>query len=102
MNRKFFALKLIPPRATFGQDMNNEERTIMQQHVQYWTEMMNDGQVVAFGPVLDPEGAYGLGILIASDDNAVKSIIDADPANGLNRYEYHQMLAVIPSALLQK
>ncbi len=32
MAKKYYALKLIPPRPTFAQDMTPEERNIMQQH----------------------------------------------------------------------
>jgi uncharacterized protein YciI len=100
MEKKFFALKLLPPRASFSQDMNEQERAIMQKHVQYWMDLMKQGKVVAFGPVLDPAGAYGLGIVCANDETEVKSITDNDPATGLNRYEFHRMLAVVPPGLL--
>ena len=49
-----YFLKLNPCRPTFAQDMTNEERAIMQQHVGYWSDLMNKGLVVVFGPVLDP------------------------------------------------
>lgn len=32
MNKKYYALKLIPPRPTFSQEMNEQERATMQQH----------------------------------------------------------------------
>jgi len=96
MEKLYFALKLIPPRASFAQDMTDSERIVMQQHVQYWTDLMAQGKVIAFGPVLDPAGVYGLGLVRAESESAVRSIIDNDPANGLNRYEFHQMLAVVP------
>ena len=57
---------------------------------------MNQGKVLAFGPVLDPQGAYGLGIVEVDNEQEVKDMIAADPANGLNRYEYYGMKAVIP------
>jgi hypothetical protein len=50
--KKYFALKLIAPRATFAQDMNAEERAIMIQHVAYWKGLMDKGFVLAFGPVI--------------------------------------------------
>jgi len=68
----------------------------MKQHVQYWTNLMAQGNVVAFGPVLDPAGVYGLGLVRTESESEVRSIIENDPANGLNRYEFHQMLAVVP------
>jgi uncharacterized protein len=35
--------------------MSDEERGIMMKHVAYWTEIMNQGKVLAFGPVPDPK-----------------------------------------------
>ena len=68
MSKQFFALKLIPPRPTFAQDMTDEERSIMQQHVAYWMELMKQGKVVVFGPVLDPQSVYGLGIVTVNNE----------------------------------
>jgi uncharacterized protein len=94
--KKYFILKLLPPRSTFGQDMTPEERKIMGLHSAYWKGLMAQGFVVAYGPVLDPQGIYGLGIVGVEEEGKVKEFIDADPANGLNRYEYYPMLAVLP------
>jgi len=96
MPKKFFALKLIPPRPTFAQDMSAEERAIMQQHVVYWTELMNKGIAIVFGPVLDPAGVYGLGVVEADDDEQMKTLISNDPAGSINKYEYYPMMAVTP------
>jgi hypothetical protein len=95
MESKFFALYLIPPRSDFALTMSDEERSIMMNHVQYWTQLMKQGLVVAFGPVFDPKEIYGLGIVKVESDEQLKSIIDNDPANGLNRYEFYPMQAVV-------
>ena len=95
--KKYYALKLIANRPTFAQDMTTEERAIMQKHVAYWTSLMNDGFVLAFGPVLDPKGVYGLGIVAVDNEEQVNSFIANDPAIQINRYEVNQMLAVVPS-----
>ena len=58
-----FFLKLLPSRPTFAQDMTPDERAIMQQHVVYWTDLMKQGKVHVFGPVLDPNGIYGIGVV---------------------------------------
>jgi len=42
----YYFLKLNPCRPTFAQDMTEEERAIMLQHVAYWTDLMNKGHVV--------------------------------------------------------
>jgi uncharacterized protein len=96
MNKIYFVLYLNAPRSTFAQDMTPEERNIMQQHVAYWTDLMNKGLVVAFGPVLDPQGVYGLGIVEVESEEQMQSMIANDPANGLNKYEFYLMKAVTP------
>ncbi|MDP4265270.1 MAG: YciI family protein [Bacteroidota bacterium] len=93
---KYYSLRLLPPRPSFAQDMSAEEKAIMQKHSAYWRELMQQGKVIVFGPVLDPKGVYGLGIIAANDDEEVKAFMAGDPANGLNRYEWHPMLAVVP------
>lgn len=75
--------------------MTPEERTIMQQHVAYWKDLMDKGKVITFGPVLDPAGAYGLGIIKVDSEDEAKAFIANDPAITINNYEYHQMLAVV-------
>lgn len=97
MSKQFFALKLVPPRPTFAQDMTEEERSIMQEHVGFWMELMKQGKVVVFGPVLDPASVYGLGV-VTMDEEEVKQVIKDDPAAKINRYEYHPMMAVVPGS----
>ena len=94
MSKKYFALKLIPPRPSFANDMTEEERAVMQEHVSFWMELMKQGKVVVFGPVLDPQSVYGLGIVAVDDEEEVKSMISNDPAAKINRYEYHPMKAI--------
>jgi uncharacterized protein YciI len=91
-----FALKLNPKRATFAQDMTPEERAIMQQHIAYWTSQMRQGIALLFGPVLDPKGVYGLGIIDVADEAAVKALIASDPAAQINDYEFYRMMAIVP------
>ncbi len=94
--KKYFVLKLIPPRPTFAQDMSAEERSVMMLHVAYWKALMDKGFVLAFGPVLDPNGVYGLGIVEVEDEALVQQFIANDPAAAINRYEATPMLAVVP------
>ena len=94
--KQFFAMKLIPPRPSFAQDMSEDERKIMMQHVAYWKDLTEKGFTVVYGPVLDPNGAYGFGVVQVDSEDQVKDFIAHDPANGLNRYEYYPMLAVLP------
>lgn len=92
-----FFLKLIAPRPTFAFDMTAEERTIMNQHVEYWKQLMAAGKVVVFGPVMDPAGPYGMGVVSAESEAEIKDFMSNDPASTILRYEYYPMQAVLPS-----
>ena len=91
-----YFLKLNPSRPNFAQDMTAEERTVMLQHVAYWTQLMNKGLVVVFGPVMDPKEVYGIGIVDVESEEQLKELIKNDPATSINRYEYFPMRAVVP------
>jgi uncharacterized protein len=92
--KKHYFLKLNPPRASFMMDMNEEEKSIMHQHVSYWTPFVEDGTVIGLGPVFDPKGGYGVAIIEVESEEQLNKLIKNDPANGLNQYEIHPMRAV--------
>ncbi len=97
MEKKYFALKLIPPRPTFAMDMTDKETAIMQQHVSYWAQLMSEGIVIVYGPVFDPAGPYGFGIIEVDDKEQVIAITNNDPAAAINRYEFYPMRAIVPA-----
>ncbi len=92
-----FFLKLLPCRPTFAFDMTAEEREVMQQHVAYWKNFMQQGKVVVFGPVMDPAGPFGMGVVQAESEDAIRAFIQGDPASRINTYEFHPMHAVLPT-----
>jgi uncharacterized protein len=89
-----YFLKLNPPRKSFMQDMTEDERRIMKQHVAYWAPYVEDGTVIVLGPVMDPVSGYGIAILRVESEDHLLELIKNDPANGLNQYEWHPMKAV--------
>jgi uncharacterized protein YciI len=93
--RKYYSLKLIPPRLDFAQTMSGQERAVMQQHLAYWADLMQKGIALVYGPVLDPKGTYGLGIVAVEDEEQVRHITLHDPAAQINKYEYFPMLAIV-------
>jgi uncharacterized protein YciI len=95
MDEKYFAVKLLPSRPSFAQDLTDGERAVMQQHSAYWRSMMTEEKVLVFGPVLDPAGAYGFGIIIAADEDEVRTFMAGDPATQIMKYEFYQILAVV-------
>ena len=91
-------LRLLGPRATFPGDMTPEEAELMGLHGAYWRELTMAGTAVAFGPVLDPAGTYGLAVVRAVDDAEVQRIADADPvirADAGFRIEIAPMMALV-------
>jgi uncharacterized protein len=63
-----FFLKLIPPRPTFAMDMNADERSLMQQHVEYTRTHFEAGKVLVYGPVMAAEGSFGMAVLDVADE----------------------------------
>jgi len=76
---KAYVLRLVPPRPTFPVDMTEQERRVMQEHVVYWTGHAQTGTVIAFGPVADPKGAWGVAIVLVPDEATIKKLTDEDP-----------------------
>lgn len=71
---------------------------MMQAHAGYWAGEMAKGNVLLFGPVADPAGDWGVGIVRAEDEAAVHRMESGDPAtlSGLGfRYEIMPMPAVV-------
>jgi hypothetical protein len=95
---RFFFVRLLGPRATFLQDMTDNERAIMTEHGEYWRRQLAAGKVIVFGPVADPKGAWGLGVLRVQDEAEIASFEAEDPATqripGM-RYEVLPMLTAV-------
>ncbi|AFM15423.1 hypothetical protein Mycch_0605 [Mycolicibacterium chubuense NBB4] len=89
-----FLFRLIPPRPDFAQTMTDVEQQAMAQHMTYWETLLAAGRVVVYGPVADPEGVWGLGVLRAGDRAEALAIADADPSvvAGINTYEVLEIL----------
>ncbi|HZQ11821.1 MAG TPA: YciI family protein [Pseudolabrys sp.] len=92
-----FFLKLVAPRPTFSADMSEAEKKMMQEHVLYWKGRQDRGEVIVFGPVMDPAGPYGMGVIEAADDAGARAFIAGDPAMRANcgfKCEIYPMRAV--------
>jgi uncharacterized protein YciI len=74
-----YLFKLVPPRATFPADITPAEMGLMQEHSAYWTEQMRKGYVVAIGPVADPAGTYGIGIIQMAAEEDPEALCANDP-----------------------
>ena len=82
---KFFFLRLLAPRPTFQVDMSEEERDVMRRHAGYWAKLLQERVAVLFGPVADPKGGWGAGVVRAANEDAVKDLCAHDPAILSNR-----------------
>jgi uncharacterized protein len=92
-----FVYKLIPPRPTFDRDMSESEAAIMYQHVGYWQQLLEQGKAVAFGPVGDPAGAWGLAVVEAESEHEARALSADDPAisSSMCTVEIHPMPGAI-------
>lgn len=87
---RHFLVRLIAPRPTFMQDMTKDEREMMMAHAAYWKTRHDAGEVIVYGPVADPAGGWGMGVLKAADEAAIEAFGAKDPAIAANvgfRYE---------------
>jgi uncharacterized protein YciI len=74
--------------------MTPDEAKIMREHTGYWQQYVATGKVLVMGPVADPEGAFGIAVIIAEDGEVVDPLCQNDPAikSGLGfRYQLHVM-----------
>ena len=76
---RYFFTKLNPPRASFAQDMNDEERRLMGEHAVYWKALAEKGVALLFGPVGDPKGVYGICITQVENPEEIHSLTTNDP-----------------------
>ena len=92
-----FVYELVPPRPTFALDMDETEAELMGQHAAYWLDQLDQGLVIVFGPVMDPAGVWGLGVLETEDQAAARGLVLDDPviAAGVCTFELHPMDAVV-------
>ena len=95
-----FLFKLIPPRPDFPFTMSDDEHATMLAHIAYWGDLTARGVTIAYGPVNDPAGGYGIGIILTDDLAAAEAVRDADPAmrspHGF-RTEIMPMLSLVTS-----
>lgn len=104
---KYFFGKLHAPRPDVAQKMTPAEGRLMQEHGAFLRSFAGKGWAMAFGPVADPKGSFGIGLWTLPAAENIQAICDGDPVikAGLGfRYETHSLpsLAVhgVSTALL--
>ncbi len=96
-----FLCRLLPPRGDFARTMSLAERRIMHEHAAYWRQQCLAGTVVAYGPVADPQGVWGVVILRVRTPAEAAELQANDPAMraGIGfRYESLPMARAIVAA----
>ena len=90
-----YVFRLLASRPSFALDMTDEEREIMGRHAAYWQPLIESGQMVIFGPVLDGTGSWGLGVVEFDDEDELRAMAAGDPAvtSGTGQIEIGSLLA---------
>jgi hypothetical protein len=95
----YFFVKAQNPRPTFHLDMTPDERILMERHIAYWSDKAACGIALVFGPVMDPQGVYGIGVYQVQDEAEMRDLLKQDPANEILRYEVSPMPRAIVGTL---
>ena len=77
---KYFLARLLGPRPDFATTLTPDERAMMLAHGQYWRQHMAAGKVLVLGPVNDPKGSWGLGIMRVNSEEELLELQSRDPA----------------------
>ena len=94
-DKKYFVLKLIPFRPMFMMDMNDAEKSVMQEHVAYWQQFLKSDNMIVYGPVVDPKGPYGIAVVEVENDEQLNTMIAGDPALKIGKYDVAPMARAI-------
>lgn len=97
---KAWFIRLVP-RPTFLKDMTEDEKKVMEQHYVYWKDLFDKGVCVFGGPVLDPNGVFGVLVARAASEDEARALAAADPSvkSGINRIEVAEMkIAFLPKS----
>lgn len=76
---KYYFYRLQVSRPTFLADTTGDEKILMQKHDAYLQDLLARKKAVVFGPVADPAGLWGAGVLQLDDDEDAQALMDADP-----------------------
>lgn len=76
----YYLARLVSSRPSFMQDMSDADRQNMREHAIYWTGKQAEGKMLIFGPVADPAGGWGLGIMRVASEAELYELQRNDPA----------------------
>jgi uncharacterized protein YciI len=96
----YFHLRLVAPRSTFPFDITESERAAMAKHADFWRGKAKDRVAIAVGPVFDPEGAFGMGVVECENLDAAQAIAKDDPVVKA-QLGFRYVVSPIPSIILR-
>ena len=76
----WYLYRLLPDRADFADTMTDAERAAMFAHVEYWRRPLDEGRVLIYSPVADPQHSWGLAIVQADSTAELEELRAGDPA----------------------
>ena len=93
MATQTFFLKLLGPRPTFPMDMTASEKALMLEHVAYMEKLFEAKKVIVYGPVMDSQGPYGMGVFVVEGEAELRALMAEDPTikAGMNTFEVSPM-----------
>ncbi len=63
----------------------------MIRHVEYWTGIAKQGKAIAFGPVIEKTGPYGILVAKFDSEDELKAALANDPAKTVFGYSWAPM-----------
>lgn len=76
----WYLYRLRAHRSDFAQTMTDDELAVMKAHVDYWQKPLDEGRVLIYSPVADPEHSWGLAIVRADSEEELQELRESDPA----------------------
>jgi uncharacterized protein YciI len=75
----YFFCKFILQRADFLKTMTPDEAKLLKSHGGYLQGLLEQGKVLAHGPVIEPQGGFGLSLFDVQDEKELSQLTDQDP-----------------------
>jgi uncharacterized protein YciI len=75
----YFFCKFITPRKDFLKTMSADEAKLLKAHGEYLQGLLEQGRVVAHGPVVEPQGGFGLSLFDVEGENELSELTAKDP-----------------------
>ena len=72
--------RIVPTRPQLVAEPTDDEVAVISAHFQYLLDLKSRGDLIIAGRTQESEGTFGITIFEASDEDAARAIMQADPA----------------------